>query len=357
MVLASAPGKAILFGEHSVVYPSPWMPDAKPHKALAGSISRRSYAEVATDDSDTIQIKSSIGLGATIKVKELLELLDSYNTAFNKQPRDIASLKALHQNDASGLAPVKLVLAMASRGTKGLVVKIGTNKPIEVPAGAHLGSSSSVFAAVAGAALGELGKFDVDEVNNLVYSGDSLILGAPSGIDNTTVTYGGVVVFTKFDATKPGKIEKVKLKRGIELAIVNTHVESKTGDMVAKVRSILGSKPEMMAYLDKVNSLLEQGQDSLKSYDLEKLGKLMNENHEILRRFDLSIPLMDKAREVALKTGAYGAKGTGAMGGGCVIAVAEDAQKIVDAWRARGMDAWTARWGDAEGVRTEKWMP
>ncbi|QQG39318.1 MAG: mevalonate kinase [Candidatus Aenigmatarchaeota archaeon] len=348
MAIASAPGKAILFGEHSVVYPSPWM-DSQPHKALAGAIQERVYVEVVRTDDGVLNVGTSIGLRCTSQKKELYELAVKFREAFGRQPRDIAALKALHENDADGLAPIKLIAALSD--IDGARVYVG-KPPTAVPAGAHLGSSSAAFAALAGALLETKTAFDTGSVNELTHAGDALVLGAPSGIDNTVVSYGGAVLYTKSDPSVAGRIDRLKIN-GLEMAVANTGIVSKTGDMVAKVRMRLEEDASKMALMDRINQIVAEGFDALNGGNLTKIGQLMNQNHDILSKFGLSIPQIETARAVALNAGAYGAKGTGAYGGGCVIAVAENPQKIVDAWRAKGLDAWVTKWGEAEGARVE----
>jgi mevalonate kinase len=53
---------------------------------------------------------------------------------------------------------------------------------------------------------------------------------------------------------------------------------------------------------------------------------LMSQNQEILRKIEVSHPLLDHLIDIALKSGAHGAKLSGAGGGGNIIALAEEEQ-------------------------------
>ncbi|HEV3310794.1 MAG TPA: GHMP kinase [Chloroflexota bacterium] len=60
--------------------------------------------------------------------------------------------------------------------------------------------------------------------------------------------------------------------------------------------------------------------------DLDKFGRLMNQNWEYQRQLDASITneRVDLLVELALSSGAIGVKAAGAGGGGCLICLAED---------------------------------
>ena len=75
--------------------------------------------------------------------------------------------------------------------------------------------------------------------------------------------------------------------------------------------------------LEESKNLVEEALDNLRSQNLEALGLLMNKNQELLRVIGVSSREIEDVIEACLRFGAYGAKLTGAGGGGCVIAVAD----------------------------------
>ena len=81
--------------------------------------------------------------------------------------------------------------------------------------------------------------------------------------------------------------------------------------------------------------------------DLEALGKDMNRAHELLGKLGVSTPLLDALCDVARKLGAYGAKLTGAGGGGSVIAIApkDREPEILATWKQAAVTGFVATVG------------
>lgn len=65
--------------------------------------------------------------------------------------------------------------------------------------------------------------------------------------------------------------------------------------------------------------LVKEARGSLESYDLEKIGNLMDENHRLLKEMNLSCEEAEKIISIAKENGALGAKITGTGRGGYVI--------------------------------------
>ncbi|MCD6108040.1 MAG: hydroxymethylglutaryl-CoA reductase, partial [Thermoplasmata archaeon] len=60
---------------------------------------------------------------------------------------------------------------------------------------------------------------------------------------------------------------------------------------------------------------------ALETFDLNKIGDLMNKNHKLLQQIEVSSPELDFLVEIALDNGAIGAKMTGGGLGGNMIAL------------------------------------
>ena len=62
--------------------------------------------------------------------------------------------------------------------------------------------------------------------------------------------------------------------------------------------------------------------------DLNEVGRLINEHHTVLKDvLKITVPIIDKMIDGALQNGALGAKIVGSGGGGCIVALADDANE------------------------------
>lgn len=77
---------------------------------------------------------------------------------------------------------------------------------------------------------------------------------------------------------------------------------------------------------------------SAKEPDMEQLGALMNEHHNILRDLlHITVPRIDDMVEAALQAGAFGAKIVGSGGGGSIVIIAPGKEKeVIDALKKAG---------------------
>jgi len=72
---------------------------------------------------------------------------------------------------------------------------------------------------------------------------------------------------------------------------------------------------------EQAEALALIAREALHEFDLKKVGKLMDQNHSLLREIEVSHEKLDYLVDVARKQGAYGAKLTGGGGGGCMVAL------------------------------------
>jgi len=312
MKTASAPGKVILFGEHSVIYPR--------HNSLAFAISKRAYAEVSANKSDETTINSSMFGTRTNTNYSLCNLWEQFKKSNN--PRSF---------NEGWYSSIELVLGNIISYYK---CKSGFDINIRSDLGRHLGSSSAVSEAVAAAVLAEVknikkvnGRF-LKEILNIGLQADKLVAGSVSGTDNYIITYGNLVKFHKNDQTNPAMPIEQHIPYDIDLVIADSNVESRTGDMVEMFKASLEKDPSKAKYLDTIDEIVERGISCLKDYDINMFGKCMNENHDILRELGVSHPKLEEIIDIYKQYG-YGGKLTGSGGGGCVIGITNDPQTLI----------------------------
>jgi mevalonate kinase len=286
----SAAGKAILLGEHAVVYGRP---------AVAVPLSDlRATAEVHRSDE---------GSGVLIRAEDLGR---TYRLGERYADDDAEALQVTVRNamERFGVAPAGEDLAIAVRS--------------RIPVARGLGSGTAVATAMVRALARHYGNdLPVCEVSDLVYRTEVILHGTPSGVDNTVVAHERPVWFRRDVAPV-----LLALNRPLALVIADTGVPANTRGAVAAVRERREADPDTIdALFDAIGALAEEGRAALAEGDRARLGALMSRNHEYLRALGVSTPALDHIIEAAREAGALGAKLSGGGRGGCAIA-------LVTAW-------------------------
>lgn len=141
----------------------------------------------------------------------------------------------------------------------GISVKV---KSVSLPIGAGLGSSAAFNVALSAACIRLYSKLQdpdntlttatttipseyLDIINEWAFIGEVLIHGTPSGLDNTTSTFGGMLQFTRKEG---GTNEFTKMTNSADLNIllINTKVPRSTKALVAGVRVLHDTFPEII---------------------------------------------------------------------------------------------------------------
>ncbi|MCF8885189.1 MAG: mevalonate kinase [Nitrososphaerota archaeon] len=296
---ASSPGKIILFGEHFVVYGKP---------AIVSAIDLRAKVKIQPTSEPQVKLSNGSTHNPAVKAAEYI------------------------------LQELKINL--------GLIIDIEST----IPPSAGLGSSASISVASAAAtSLLLLDRIDLDLVREAAFVGEKLVHFNPSGIDTSIALYGGSGLYTRAESLKPINISIDRL------LVIDTGKTRKTGEMVKKVREFYEeNKEKFKEILEEYDEILNSVLDSFKNRNLEDIGKLMLRNQELLREIGVSCEEIEKAIKTALDAGAYGAKLTGAGGGGCVVAlIDEDRLEKAVSMISEKFKVYTPRLS-AEGVREEK---
>lgn len=324
-VVASAPAKIILFGEHFVVYGEP---------AIVVAIDRRAYAEAELRQDKRLRFQS-----ANLNTSCFFE-----NGIFKVEQGDAKEARLKFE-------PVKLAVekVLAASG-KNVGLDITINSAI--PVGAGLGSSAAVVASVTAAVSVLLGlEFSKQDIFRIAFEAERVVHGTPSGVDPAIATFGGTLLFQVDTGFKP-----LEVKTDVPLVIGNTGVERSTKIQVEKVRETMDSFPQIADPLRKAaREIVLRAVTALQENDLETLGRLMNINHALLYGIGVSDESLEWLTNAARKAGALGAKLTGAGGGGCMIALArpERLENVSEAIMRAGGSPFIAKKTD-EGVKVER---
>jgi mevalonate kinase len=323
-VVASAPAKIILLGEHFVVYGEP---------AIVLAIDKRVYAKVENRNDKILYLRS-----VNLNLSGYFE-----NRIFKVEQGDPKEAR-------SRFEPVKLVAekVLEKYGENvGLSVEINST----VPVAAGLGSSAAVAAAVTAAIGGLLNvKMSKEDILRMSYEAEKIVHGTPSGIDSAISTFGGALLFQMDTGFQP-----LDVNIDIPLVVGNTGVIRSTRSQVEKVRNIREKYAQIMDHVMRAaRETVLRAVDALKENDLETVGELMNINHALLCGIGVSDESLEWLINAARKAGALGAKLTGGGGGGCMIALAknERLQPIMEAIQRAGGIPFTAKKTN-EGVKIE----
>ncbi len=291
-VTARAPGKAILFGEHAVVFGKP---------AIAVAVKR--YAHVTI----TPRVDSEIyAEAAGLEVSGYLDLEEeTINTQAYKFETGL--LKYV-------LNALKTIENRINHEVKGLNVAV----KIDMPVGSGLGSSAAVTVATLAAAATYYGQeLELEEVAKLAHQVELGVQGAASPIDTTLSTYGGAIYLSP-DAES---LVKLHLQYDLPLVIGHTKRESNTGELVLSVKKRRDKFPEIIdPVLDSIEGVTEEARLALQEGSQERLGELMNINHGLLDALGVNTESLSRMVYLAREKGALGSKITGAGGGGSIIA-------------------------------------
>lgn len=285
----SAPGKAILLGEHAVVYGKP---------AIAIPLPQ---------------------LRAVADFRQTEKALTIHAADLERPPWQVDHSAANSSDPLAAMAALTLQ-HLGSSAPKG---EITIRSAIAIASG--LGSGAAV-SAVLGRAIAALCGATISNaaLNALVYEVEKLHHGTPSGIDNTTVVFEQPVYFQRGQP-----IKAIRPKRRLDFLLADSGVPALTRESVAAVRQLLREEPDRAnSLLDQIASVAVSARACLESVDRMRLGELMTANHGHLRELSVSSPKLDALMTAAIQAGALGAKLSGGGRGGNIIALVEPATTL-----------------------------
>lgn len=372
----SAPGKVILFGEHSAVYGKP---------AIAAALSLRAYLLVVPSENpnEIVLEFPDIELKHKWDVSDIpWDLLSEYLPVKDGKPDvteelvpeildQLADLLSDTENNLHYIACrcfLYLYVNLCGPSTRGHHFCIRLTLPI----GAGLGSSASTAVCLS-SALAKLGGHvttpqlklhdmqprkdtpDAHFIDSWSLMGEKCFHGNPSGIDNAVATHGGAVLYQRMKGPgNPSVRTSVRNFTALKLLLINTKVPRSTAELVggvalmnARFPRIAGSVLEAMEHLaNDAYQLMMQP-----FFDRKELLSMVNINHGLLVALGVSHPSLEQIKIIADTHKIGATKLTGAGGGGCAITlldenVSDEALQAVDKeFQSNGFESFTTMLG------------
>ena len=218
---------------------------------------------------------------------------------------------------------------------------LGVSIVSDVPIGRGMGSSAALAVALIRAKAALRGEsLSPEQVFEKAFAVERVFHGNPSGLDHAVAARGGLLRYRRI-SSGTGSFESVPTPQW-SLVVLDSGVCGDTRELVAGVAS---RRPRMDPVLDRIGGLVDRAGEVLA--DPAALGPLLTENHALLREIGVSTPTLDDLVDLALSAGAYGAKLSGAGGGGVVIALVDDPARVLGAAARAGVTAFACRVAEA----------
>lgn len=366
-ILVSAPGKAILHGEHAVVHGK---------VALAVSLNLRTYLCLKGTTTGNVCINlpniDTFLCWDPSELKQLLPPPRATGEGEEVKRLDADLVKRLHEFlgvtngnlDTCNMATLAFLYIYLSLFGSGELPSFTLTVWSELPTGAGLGSSAAYAVCLSAALLCASGDIpaalregehaarwcqeDLERINNWAFRGEMIIHGNPSGVDNAVGTWGGML---RFLAGKIIPLSRVPLLR---ILLTNTRVPRSTKLLVARVTDKINKFPSIMKpVLDSVDAiacdcekvLSEMTCEPITGEHYNTLEELIDINQQLLNVLGVGHASLDTLCRLTLTRGLH-SKLTGAGGGGCGITLLRPetdsrvVQTVMQDLRDCGFDCW-----------------
>ncbi|KAG8904660.1 cystathionine beta-lyase [Tulasnella sp. 403] len=373
--VVSAPGKAILFGEHAVVH---GVQIYRSKTAIAASVDLRCYATSSARDDGKIHLTlpdlnfehtwdiakdlpwdavTAVGPNEHHPSELDTKLIEAITNRALPEPRNSGDVRYR----SAVIALLYIYMTIASPDYR---PALNISARATLPVGAGLGSSASYSTCVATILLlvhrrisapphpapargptsddpvghlhlshagrRALPRGFTDEVNRWAFVAEKVLHGNPSGVDNAVAVYGGALAFTKPGPGRKGGMDGIQGFKSVRFLLVNTKVPRDTKSLVARVGAKKEREPDVVnAILERIQAISDEARRALADPELPRsslltaLEALIDENHAHLVTLGVSHPALERIREVTASRGLH-TKLTGAGGGGCAVTLIPD---------------------------------
>jgi len=331
MAFAIAPGKFILFGEHAVVY-------GEPAIAVAIDLTMRIDVDLARDfliDGRPLDPKRHpylhTAIGRVWRGKpisfEIRSGIPSASGLGSSAAITVATIAAVQRLKMDMLAkdkvkPEDLLMQAAGETPENLLVE--------------------------------------ERLAKTAFEVEYDVQGRASPTDTSTVTHGSSIMLAKeahegllWRVDKGDRtwfVHHVKLPE-LTFVVGNTGIRGRTSVMVQKVKRYTERSGFARDIVSEIGAVTKDGLRALATGDKVAIGNLMAKDHKMLVSLGVSCKELDRLVKAA-SAHSFGAKLTGAGGGGCIIALTDNPQSASKAISEAGGTSYIVK-VSKKGVTTE----
>ena len=280
-ITVSSHAKAILMGEHAVVYGYP---------AIAAPL-------------------PSIGLFLTYDPSLLAE---TWETAWSMEGEDLMS-----ESIRVSLTRAFQKALELCQGSLSLFKPVSLRIKSQIPLGGGLGGSAALsvcFIRLASRLTG----YKVYDEGQLANELDSFFhSGKASGLDTAAVSSQNFIYFRRNKPALP-----IKIKKSFWFVLIDSGERAQTADMVNQIALLKQKSPEFVEeHFMALGDFTEKARIALEKGHLKKLGGYLNQAHFHLSQLNLSTIKVDSIVNQLRELKALGVKLTGGGGGGLVLSL------------------------------------
>lgn len=260
---------------------------------------------------------------------------------------------ALHQKDDLTLRGDKLDIARAALTYFEIdpaAAKLSLHLRTDIPMRAGMAGSTAMLAAIVGALDAfterQFSPYHLAETTRKI---EARIMGIVCGLqDQHMAVFGGLnfMDFAGKETLEQREDEPLvtveplaMLLPELPLLLAHTGIQHHSGTVHKTPRQRwLAGEPLVRGNFARIGQLARQGKRALIEKNWTALGALMNENHTLVSELGGSGPANDRLIEAARQAGAWGAKLAGAGGGGTILALTDDPERVGAALMAAGAE-------------------